>query len=153
MEPHKGYDNDRVYGECDDRGVRPIVPLKSDRQAAPQVRFLPGPPPLSSETMESTAAAPVLAPVERLRLVRRAQMLAWASLLWMTAEGVIAVVAGIMAGSIALIGFGFDSAIEGIASVVIIWRFWGARALSEKAERRRKSWSPSSSSSSPRMWP
>jgi divalent metal cation (Fe/Co/Zn/Cd) transporter len=54
----------------------------------------------------------------------------------MTAEGVIAVVAGIAAGSIALIGFGLDSAIEGIASVVIIWRFWGARALSEKAERR-----------------
>jgi uncharacterized membrane protein YdjX (TVP38/TMEM64 family) len=39
----------------------------------------------------------------------------------MTAEGLIAVVAGIMAGSIALIGFG---------------RFWGARALSERAERR-----------------
>ena len=54
----------------------------------------------------------------------------------MTAEGVIAVVAGITAGSIALIGFGLDSAIEGIASVIIIWRFWGARALSEKAERR-----------------
>jgi divalent metal cation (Fe/Co/Zn/Cd) transporter len=54
----------------------------------------------------------------------------------MTAEGVIAVVAGFMAGSIALIGFGFDSAIEGVASVVIIWRFWGARALSETAERR-----------------
>lgn len=54
----------------------------------------------------------------------------------MTAEGVIAVAAGIAAGSIALIGFGLDSAIEGVASVIIIWRFWGARALSEKAERR-----------------
>jgi divalent metal cation (Fe/Co/Zn/Cd) transporter len=54
----------------------------------------------------------------------------------MTAEGVIAVVAGILAGSIALIGFGIDSAIEGIASVIIIWRFWGARALSEQAEQR-----------------
>jgi divalent metal cation (Fe/Co/Zn/Cd) transporter len=54
----------------------------------------------------------------------------------MTAEGVIAVVAGITAGSIALIGFGIDSAIEGIASVIIIWRFWGARALSHEAERR-----------------
>ena len=54
----------------------------------------------------------------------------------MTAEGVVAVVAGVLAGSIALIGFGIDSAIEGLASVVIIWRFWGARALSEKAERR-----------------
>ena len=54
----------------------------------------------------------------------------------MTAEGVIAIVVGIAAGSIALIGFGIDSAIEGMASVVIIWRFWGKRALSEAAERR-----------------
>ena len=54
----------------------------------------------------------------------------------MTVEGAIAVVAGISAGSIALIGFGIDSAIEGTASVVIIWRFWGNRALSETAERR-----------------
>jgi len=54
----------------------------------------------------------------------------------MTAEGVIAVVAGILANSIALIGFGIDSGIEGVASVVIIWRFWGNRALSETAERR-----------------
>ncbi len=88
--------------------------------------------------MTATAEAqarPLIAP-ERDRLVRRARLLAWASLAWMTAEGVIAVVAGVMAGSIALIGFGIDSAIEGLASVVIIWRFWGARALSEKAERR-----------------
>jgi divalent metal cation (Fe/Co/Zn/Cd) transporter len=73
---------------------------------------------------------------ERFRLIRWARLLAWSSLVWMTAEGVIAVVAGITAGSIALIGFGFDSAIEGMASVIIIWRFWGARALSETAERR-----------------
>jgi divalent metal cation (Fe/Co/Zn/Cd) transporter len=54
----------------------------------------------------------------------------------MGAEGAVAIVAGIMAGSIALIGFGIDSAIEGVASVVIIWRFTGARLLSEAAERR-----------------
>jgi divalent metal cation (Fe/Co/Zn/Cd) transporter len=54
----------------------------------------------------------------------------------MTAEGGIAIVAGVRADSIALIGFGIDSAIEGLASVVIIWRFWGSRALSETAERR-----------------
>jgi divalent metal cation (Fe/Co/Zn/Cd) transporter len=41
-----------------------------------------------------------------------------------------------MAGSIALIAFGLDSAIEGVASVVIIWRFSGSRLLSERAERR-----------------
>ncbi|HET9546172.1 MAG TPA: cation transporter [Gaiellaceae bacterium] len=83
-----------------------------------------------------TAAASQALPADRDRLVRRARLLAWGSLAWMTAEGVVAVVAGIAAGSIALVGFGLDSAIEGLASVVIIWRFWGARALSERAERR-----------------
>jgi divalent metal cation (Fe/Co/Zn/Cd) transporter len=82
----------------------------------------------------STTAA--VLPARRKQLVRYAQLLAWSSLVWMSAEGVIAVVAGFSAGSIALIGFGFDSAIEGAASIVIIWRFWGARALSETAERR-----------------
>ena len=83
----------------------------------------------------STTAATLPAPRRR-QLVRYAQLLAWSSLIWMTAEGVIAIAAGITAGSIALIGFGIDSAIEGMASVIIIWRFWGARALSETAERR-----------------
>lgn len=84
----------------------------------------------------TAAAQAELAPRERDRLIRYAKLLAWGSLAWMTAEGVIAVVAGIMANSIALIGFGIDSAIEGVASVIIIWRFWGHRALSETSERR-----------------
>ncbi len=83
-----------------------------------------------------SVAAEALRGGDRERYVRYARLLAWASLVWMSAEGAVAVVAGILAGSIALIGFGLDSAIEGFASVVIIWRFWGARALSEAAERR-----------------
>lgn len=83
-----------------------------------------------------TTTADALPIADRDRLIRYAKLLAWSSLVWMTAEGVIAVVAGIAAGSIALIGFGIDSAIEGLASAIIIWRFWGARALSETAERR-----------------
>jgi hypothetical protein len=71
-----------------------------------------------------------------LRLARRAKLLSWASLAYMAAEGVVAVVAGIVAGSIALIGFGIDSAIEGFASVIIVWRFTGSRTLSEAAERK-----------------
>ena len=51
-------------------------------------------------------------------------------------EGAIAITAGIVAGSIALIGFGIDSAIEGVASVVIIWRFTGSRLHSHAAEDR-----------------
>ena len=71
-----------------------------------------------------------------LQAARRAKALSWLSLIWMGLEGGIAIVAGIAAGSIALIGFGLDSAIEGAASVVIIWRFTGARIHSHAAERR-----------------
>lgn len=70
------------------------------------------------------------------RLARRARLLSWLSLAWMTVEGAVAITAGIVAGSIALVGFGLDSAIEGFASVVIIWRFTGHRIHSDAAERR-----------------
>lgn len=56
----------------------------------------------------------------------------------MTAEGAVALTAALSAGSVALLGFGLDSAIEGLASIVIVWRFTGSRALSEKAELRAK---------------
>ena len=67
---------------------------------------------------------------------RRVKLLSWLSLAWMTAEGAIGVTAGILANSIALIGYGLDSTIEGIASIVIIWRFIGLRIHSEQAETR-----------------
>jgi divalent metal cation (Fe/Co/Zn/Cd) transporter len=69
-------------------------------------------------------------------LARRVRLLSWLSLAWMTVEGAVAIVAGLAAGSIALVGFGLDSAIEGFASVVIIWRFTGTRLFSSAAERR-----------------
>lgn len=70
-----------------------------------------------------------------LRAARRARWLAWASLVWMTIEGVVGLVAGIEAGSIALIGWALGSAVEGMASVIVVWRFSGKRTLSESAER------------------
>src|SRR5438552_15574276 len=73
---------------------------------------------------------------ERAALVRRVKLISWLSLGWMTAEGAIGVTAGIIANSIALIGYGLDSTIEGIASIVIIWRFSGRRVHSDEAERR-----------------
>jgi hypothetical protein len=93
----------------------------------------------------SEAALPTLAQAPRqreepspdwLRAARRARALSWLSLAWMGAEGAIAIAAGVMAGSIALIGFGVDSAIEGFASVVIVWRFSGRQLLSHAAEER-----------------
>ena len=73
---------------------------------------------------------------EWLRMASWARRHSWVSLLWMSAEGAIAITAGLLAGSVALIGFGLDSAVEGFASLVIIWRFTGGRTLSDHAERR-----------------
>jgi divalent metal cation (Fe/Co/Zn/Cd) transporter len=75
-------------------------------------------------------------PATRATLVRRVKLLSWLSLAWMTVEGAIGVTAGILANSIALIGYGLDSSIEGIASIVIIWRFTGDRLHSDDAESR-----------------
>ena len=84
----------------------------------------------------SIAVAP---PVSRQRyelLARRVKLLSWLSLAWMIVEGAVALIAGIAAGSIALVGFGLDSAIEGFASVIVIWRFTGHRVFSHEAEER-----------------
>jgi divalent metal cation (Fe/Co/Zn/Cd) transporter len=79
------------------------------------------------------------APVTRERyreLARRVRLLSWLSLAWMTVEGAVALSAGIAASSIALVGFGLDSVVEGVASLVIVWRFTGDRVFSHTAERR-----------------
>jgi len=73
---------------------------------------------------------------QRDRLVRRAKALSWLSLAWMTVEGAVAITAALASGSIALLGFGLDSAIEALASVIVIWRFTGPRRLSDRAEER-----------------
>jgi divalent metal cation (Fe/Co/Zn/Cd) transporter len=70
------------------------------------------------------------------RAARQARLLSWLSLAYMAAEGAIAITAAVIAGSVALLGFGLDSAIEGLASVIVVWRFTGTRTLSETAEAR-----------------
>ncbi len=70
-----------------------------------------------------------------LRAARRARLLSWLSLGWMGLEGGVGVIAGLVAGSIALLGFGLSSAVEGMASIVVIWRFTGSRTHSETSER------------------
>ena len=71
-----------------------------------------------------------------LRQARTARRLSWLSLAYMGAEGAVAVAAAIVAGSVALLGFGLDSVIEALASIIIVWRFTGTRTLSQTAERR-----------------
>ena len=78
--------------------------------------------------LPAAAERPVatISPERYRELARRVKLLSWLSLGAMSVEGIVAIVAGIMAGSIALVGFGLDSAIEGFASVIIIWRFTGS---------------------------
>jgi divalent metal cation (Fe/Co/Zn/Cd) transporter len=73
---------------------------------------------------------------ERDRLIWRAKALSWLSLGWMAIEGAVAITAALVAGSVALLGFGIDSAIESLASVIVIWRFTASRRDSEQAEQR-----------------
>ena len=84
------------------------------------------------------------------RLARRARVLSWLSLAWMTVEGGVAISAGLVASSIALVGFGLDSAIEGFASLVIVWRFSRSRMLLSRGRSARRSWWRFSSSCSRR---
>ena len=71
----------------------------------------------------TTTVAPALSPAHRRRLGRRAQLLAGISVTYNLVEAVVAVTAGGVATSIALIGFGLDSLVEMSSGLVILWQF------------------------------
>ena len=58
----------------------------------------------------------------RKELVRRGQRLEYITIGYNSLEGLIAIVAGLFAGSIALVGFGFDSIIEVTSGLALLWR-------------------------------
>src|SRR6266542_1003991 len=73
---------------------------------------VPGPATRPVDGTPATAASPD----ERwLRAARYARWLAWTSLAWMAAEGILGLLAGLAAGSIALVGWALGSAIEALA--------------------------------------
>ncbi len=76
---------------------------------------------------ESVALDPV-----RAAAVQRGRRLEYLTIGWNSAEAVVALVAGLLAGSIALVGFGLDSVIEVSSGAVVLWRLF---ADSERAER------------------
>src|SRR3972149_5204060 len=77
---------------------------------------------MSTTARELTAVQPGVASRSRewQAAAQGARLLSWLSLAWMGAEGAIAITAGVLAGSIALISFGLDSAIEGFASPGVV---------------------------------
>src|SRR5882757_6641280 len=60
--------------------------------------------------------------LERPAAVLRGRRLEYFTVVWNTLEGLIAVVAGLVAGSISLVGFGIDSFIEVTSGSVLLWR-------------------------------
>ncbi len=74
------------------------------------------------------------ADVAAARLRHRARQLAWLTIAWNSLECVIAVGAGVAAGSIALVGFGLDSLVEVFAGGVVLWKLSGG--ADEDRERR-----------------
>lgn len=82
------------------------------------------------------AASMTVSPVtddDRLRLGCRARLLATASVTYNAIEAVVAITAGVVAGSVALIGFGLDSVVEVSSGLIILWQF--AHKLPETRER------------------
>jgi divalent metal cation (Fe/Co/Zn/Cd) transporter len=69
------------------------------------------------------------------RTARRARALSWVSLAWMTVEGVVGLIAGLNASALSVIVWAASSFVEGLASIIVIWRFTGNRTLSEHSER------------------
>jgi hypothetical protein len=69
------------------------------------------------------------------RAARRARALSWVSLAWMTVEGVVGLIAGLDANALSVIVWAASSFVEGLASVIVIWRFTGPRTLSMHSER------------------
>jgi divalent metal cation (Fe/Co/Zn/Cd) transporter len=67
-------------------------------------------------------------------LRQRAIRLEYLTIAWNVIEAFVAVTAGLIAGSIALVGFGFDSSIESFAASVVLWEFRGG--ADEERERR-----------------
>lgn len=86
---------------------------------------------------DSEQAVPTVSPERRAQLNKRARRLAQGLVFYNVAECLVSVAAGALAGSIALVGFGLDSAVEVLSGLVIIWQFRHANpeAFERKALR------------------
>lgn len=69
------------------------------------------------------------------RTARRARLLSWVSLAWMTIEGVVGLIAGLHANALSVVVWAASSFVESLASAIVIWRFTGSRTMSGSSER------------------
>lgn len=71
--------------------------------------------------------------ISRGPVLQRALRLEYLTVGWNIVEGVIALSAGMAAGSVALVGFGLDSFVETASGGVLIWRLYSERRLGDRA--------------------
>ena len=69
------------------------------------------------------------------RLRRRGFRLEYATVTWKVAEAAIAITAGLIAASVALVGFGLDSVIELFSAAIVIWQLRGEIAGQDRQTR------------------
>jgi len=70
------------------------------------------------------------------RLRRQAFLLEYITVAWNIFEGVAAILVGLAAGSVALVGFGLDSSVEVVASLVVVWDLQGVERRRERRALR-----------------
>jgi divalent metal cation (Fe/Co/Zn/Cd) transporter len=74
---------------------------------------------------------------DRASLARRGRNLEYFTIAWNVLEGLVAVIAGTMAGSISLVGFGIDSFIEVTSGAALLWRMSVDADLERRATNER----------------
>lgn len=75
----------------------------------------------------------ILMPEARATAVKRGRTLEYITIGWNSVEAVVAIIAGVFAGSIALVGFGVDSIIEVSSGAIILWRLFAGDHREELA--------------------
>jgi len=72
--------------------------------------------------------------IDRVATARRGRRLEYFTIAWNTLEGIVAIIAGIVAGSISLVGFGIDSFVEVTSGAALLWRM----SVDENVHRRER---------------
>jgi divalent metal cation (Fe/Co/Zn/Cd) transporter len=70
------------------------------------------------------------------KLYKRALSLSYFTIIYNICEGILSIIAGFLAGSISLIGFGLDSAVESFSAFIVLWRFKQHGKISEYEEEK-----------------
>lgn len=90
----------------------------------------------SEQGTQCGAAAPVVSAERQEQLTRRIRLLTKTTISYNVVEAVVAISAGVVASSVALVGFGLDSVIEVSSAVAVAWQFAAANAARRQLRER-----------------